>query len=432
MKAAMVVLLSWLSLPVMAMDLLDSYRLAQSNDPAWRATLNTYLAEQQNEAIAYAGLLPSVAAVATLSRSRFEPDISAARQLSTDRQYALSLRQPVFSPERWARYQQAKVATHLNDAILRADQQAFVLKVAAAYFNLLQTEVQFASLRAEEDAFARQHQKMQARLAAGLVARTDVTEALAQYQNTITHRISAEVNVSASQAALTAILGQPAGQLAALRHDLVYDAAYPSQLMDWEALAQQHNPHIAVARLRAAAAEQHRKLQAAGQQPRVDLIGSISDQQQDLPLQRFNDGRRLSVGFELNLPLYQGGQSSQLVRQAAHQVDAANDQIVATERQITAQVRSAFLNLQADQARIAAYQAAAESAQSVADASQIGYELGVRNIVELLLAQRSAFGAQRDAVMARYAYVLHVLALRAAAGQLTAADLAEINTWLQP
>ena len=431
MKIAIIALLTMVSLPVMAMDLLDTYRLAQQNDPAWRATLNTYLAEQQNEGIAYGGLLPNVSLFGTVNRSRFEPDVSPQTFLSTNRQYSLSVRQPVFSPERWARYQQAKVATHLNDATLQADQQAFVLKVAEAYFKVLQAEAQLASLRAEEDAFNRQYQMMQARFKAGVVARTDVTEALAQSQNALANRISAEVNITASREELTAILGQPVAQLAALRQDLPYEPPYPSQIAEWEALAKQHNPNIAVARLRADVAEQNRNIQAAGHQPRLDLIGSASENKQDLSLQSFNDGRSLSVGLELSIPMYSGGQTTRLVRQAAYQVDAAKDQITATERQATSQVRSAFLNLQADQARIAARQAAVESGEVVAEASQVGYELGVRNIVDVLLAQRSAFVARRDFIAARYAYVLNVLRLRAAAGQLTANDLAEINSWLK-
>ena len=431
MKTAIIALLTMVSLPVMAMDLLDTYRLAQQNDPAWRVTLNTYLAEQQNEGIAYGGLLPNVSLFGTVNRSRFEPDVSPQTFLSTNRQYSLSVRQPVFSPERWARYQQAKVATHLNDATLQADQQAFVLKVAEAYFKVLQAEAQLASLRAEEDAFNRQYQMMQARFKAGVVARTDVTEALAQSQNALANRISAEVNITASREELTAILGQPVEQLAALRQDLPYEPPYPSQIAEWEALAKQHNPNIAVARLRADVAEQNRNIQAAGHQPRLDLIGSASQNKQDLSLQSFNDGRSLSVGLELSIPIYSGGQTTRLVRQAAYQVDAAKDQISATERQATSQVRSAFLNLQADQARLAARQAAVESGEVVAEASQVGYELGVRNIVDVLLAQRSAFVARRDFIAARYAYVLNVLRLRAAAGQLTANDLAEINSWLK-
>lgn len=82
MKIALVIWLTLVSMPVMAMDLLDTYRLAQSNDPAWRATLNTYLAEQQNEAIAYAGLLPNVSAFATVSRSRSEPETNPQTFLS--------------------------------------------------------------------------------------------------------------------------------------------------------------------------------------------------------------------------------------------------------------------------------------------------------------------------------------------------------------
>jgi outer membrane protein len=352
--------------------------------------------------------------------------------LSSGRQYALSLRQPLFSPERWALYQQAKVATQLNDAMLRADQQAFVLKIAAAYFEVLQADTQLAALRAEETAFEQQHLMMQARLKAGVVARTDVTEVLAQFQNALANRISAELNSSSSREALAAILGQPVQQLAVLRPELPYVPPYPSQIADWEVLAKQQHPDITVARLRADVAQHNRKIQAAGHQPRLDLVGSISDNQQDLAIQSFNDGLRLSVGVELSIPIYRGGQTTRLVRQAAYQVDAAKDQITAAERQATAQVRSAFLKLQADQARIAARQAAVTSGELVAEASQVGYELGVRNIVDVLLAQRSAYAARRDYLTARYDYVMNVIRLRAAAGQLTAADLAEINTWLQP
>lgn len=431
MKIAFVIWLTLVSMPVMAMDLLDTYRLAQSNDPAWRATLNTYLAEQQNEAIAYAGLLPSVSAFATVSRSRFEPEMIPQTFLSTNQQYSLIVRQPVFSPERWARYQQAKVSTHLSDALLRTDQQDFVLKVAETYFKVLQAQAQLSALRGEENTFLRQYDMMQARLKAGVVARTDVTEALAQYQNAIANRISAEINITTSREALTAILGQPLGELAALRPDVAYESPYPSHIMDWEALAKQHNPNIIVARLRADLAEQNRKIQSAGRLPRLDLVGSASESKQDQSLQNFNNGRSLAVGLELSIPIYSGGQTTRLVRQAAYQVDAAQDQIIATERQATAQARSAFLNLQANQARIIARQAAVQSGEMVTESSQIGYELGVRTIVDVLLAQRNAFAAQRDAIAARYDYVLNVLRLRAAAGQLTANDLAEINTWLK-
>ncbi|MEC7120762.1 MAG: TolC family outer membrane protein [Pseudomonadota bacterium] len=432
MKKAIVLLCSLISIPAFSMDLLEVYQLAQRNDPAWRATLNNYLADQQNEAIARAGLLPNIGASGSLSRSRSEPNNAPQVFLSTSRQLGLSLRQPIFSPERWARYQQAKSATNLNDATLRAEQQAFVLKVAEAYFKVLQAEAQLEALKSEEDAFARQHLMMSERFKAGVVARTDVTEALAQYQNALANRISAEVNITASREELTAILGQPVQQLAPLRESMQYQTPYPNQISEWEGLAQRHNPEIEVARQRYVVAQRNQDIQRAGHKPSLDLVSNAGWSRQDLSLQTFNSGgKSLSVGLELNVPIYLGGQTSLAVRQAGYQTEAARDQILATQRQATSQVRSAFLNLQADQARIKARQAAVESGDVVAQASQVGYELGVRNIVEVFLAQRSAFAAKRDYIAARYDYVINVLRLRAASGQLTANDLMEINTWLQ-
>ncbi len=47
--------------------------------------------------------------------------------------------------------------------------------------------------------------------------------------------------------------------------------------------------------------------------------------------------------------------------------------------------------------------------------------------MDLLLAQRNAFSAEQDYVNAQYDYVLNILKLKAAVGQLTVSDLQEMN-----
>jgi outer membrane protein len=94
-------------------------------------------------------------------------------------------------------------------------------------------------------------------------------------------------------------------------------------------------------------------------------------------------------------------------------------------------VRSSFINLNTDRARIQARQQALQSSQLVAKSSQAGYDLGLRTMVDVLLAQRNAFAAEQDYINARYDYVLNMLRLKHASGQLDDAALGEINQWLE-
>ena len=63
------------------------------------------------------------------------------------------------------------------------------------------------------------------------------------------------------------------------------------------------------------------------------------------------------------------------------------------------------------------------SNQSALEATEIGYQVGTRNIVDVLDAQRQLYSAVRNYNDARYDYILNNLRLKQAAGTLSPADL---------
>ncbi len=65
------------------------------------------------------------------------------------------------------------------------------------------------------------------------------------------------------------------------------------------------------------------------------------------------------------------------------------------------------------------------------EATQAGFEVGTRTIVDVLDEQRDMFRAERDFAQARYAYILNHLSLRQAAGRLQESDIVEINNLLE-
>lgn len=423
-----------------AQDLLETYRQALAHDPSWQVTVNQYLADQQQERLALGGLLPTVGLSGAINRNRFQSDNPQSNMLlgqpvnssaSTTRQAALAIRQPLFRMDLWQQYQQAKVATSLNDSRFISDQQNFILRVAEAYFEVLRAQNLIGTLNAEVTALQRQMNMMQARFKEGVVARTDVSEAAAQYQNAVANRIAGDNQVINAQENLAIILGTTPQNLAPLSNDFEAQSPVPNQMQAWVDLAKQKNPQLSQARLQYQIAEKNRKIQQSGYYPQLDVVAQTGWNKQTPDSLISNNGRSSAIGLELNLPLYRGGRTQTAVTQASYQAIAARDQIDVAERQVTGSVRSSFINLNTDRARIEARQQALQSSRLVAQSSQAGYDLGLRTMVDVLLAQRNSFAAEQDYINARYDYVMNMLRLKHAAGQLDIDVLAGINQWLE-
>ncbi|MBC7185302.1 MAG: TolC family protein, partial [Marinobacter sp.] len=92
--------------------------------------------------------------------------------------------------------------------------------------------------------------------------------------------------------------------------------------------------------------------------------------------------------------------------------------------------RSLFLTVNNNIEAASALAQTIVSRRSALDATRAGYQVGTRNIVEVLDAERAYYVALRDYANARYAYVINSLQLKQAAGTLSPQDLLELNKWL--
>ena len=115
------------------------------------------------------------------------------------------------------------------------------------------------------------------------------------------------------------------------------------------------------------------------------------------------------------------------MREAVANKQKALDDVEAARRQADLATREAYLNLTGSVAQVKAYEQALNSSQSQVDSTTLGYEVGVRNSVDVLNAQQQLFSAKRDLLQARYTYLLSTLKLKSAIGMLNEGDLAEIN-----
>nr|MCH9781458.1 TolC family protein [Betaproteobacteria bacterium] len=100
------------------------------------------------------------------------------------------------------------------------------------------------------------------------------------------------------------------------------------------------------------------------------------------------------------------------------------------KRQVELKVREHYLNLQANFAEIEAYQQALNSATVQVESTQLAFQEGLRNSVEVLISQQVLFNAQRDLLKSRYNYLMNIISLKLSVGILAQQDLEEINRYL--
>ena len=425
-----------------ALDLVEAYQRAQSNDPTWTAQQRQYDVDRLNLGLAKGNLLPTITATGNVTRKHQEINSSQTSVLpgfdneklmpkaSTNRQIALTARQPLFRWDAWEGLKQVKTSISLSELTLRLQQQQHMLNTAEAYFNVLRQQALTTAHLQEEKALLEQLNMMNAKLREGLVARSEVREADAQYQNARANRLSGQVQVLLAQEQLEQIIGPYRDNLAVLSSDFQFQKPVPQDLKAWQDLAQKQNLQLQQARMQKQYAEDAKRVEQAARLPQLEAVASYGYNKQSPDSLIANDGQFDQVGVEMNWKLFNGGQTKINIQKATLSVQKAMAEVDAASRHANTEVKKAYLQVDTDQAKLQARKTALQSAETVSQASQAQYREGLKNMVDVLLAQRNAFAAKQDYLNAQYDYVMNVLHLQAAVGQLNEQALQTMNAWL--
>jgi outer membrane protein len=312
--------------------------------------------------------------------------------------------------------------------------------VAQAYFTVLSDEENLTFAEANEKALQKQLDQAQAKYDVGFAAITDVVDAKAQHDTAVANVINVKNQVFTDRQALAQITGQPAGTLAPLTDKLPMTPPQPDDMQAWVKTALANNPSLQAQRDQAEAARHDITAARAGHLPTLNAQVAYSNTPawgsqtgSNLPgVVGFHSGRfNTTVGLVLSVPLFSGGATQSRVRQAIAQRDQARDVLEQDRRTVVSNTRSAFNAIEAGVSSVEAQKQAVVSAKTALDATQAGYQIGTRTIVDLLIAQQNYFQAQSAYSQARHALVVNRLNLEFAAGTLSVKDLQAINGLLQ-
>ncbi|SEA09605.1 TolC family outer membrane protein [Microbulbifer marinus] len=436
----------------------EIYLQALDNDQQLAADRAAYHAGLEAKNLGRSALLPQINGSAEASRTRsdstqfsytFIADTVIATPNSTDsdtdeRVYSARLDQAIFDLPAWFGYQQGKKATDQAVAEFSANQQEMMLRVATAYFDVLRAYDVLEAARAEEEALAKQLEQTQQRFEVGLTAITDVYDSRAAYDNAVARRLTAQDNLLSNFDALSVLTGTHHDSVASLAENFNVAPPEPVERSAWVDFALANNFDLKAARLAADAARYGARAAASEHLP--TLTGSLSYQKyyQDgdadtsvpgetpLTLPIDTDRETKIAALTLNVPIYSGGRLSASRREARNLAFQAEDLRNLAERNTVQNTRTLHRAVVTDVSRVEARQQAVISAQSALAATQAGYEVGTRNIVDVLLAQRTLFQSQTDFANALYDYILNTLNLKRVAGLLAPDDLQQLEAKLNP
>ena len=421
--------------PAFSTDLVETYEKAISYDSGIAAAQARFKAQMAASDVSQSALLPQINAFGEGNHV----DIDGPNQENSYRElnYGVRLSQPLFQADAWYRYDASQFQTDAARADYNLAQQQLILDVATAYFNVLRAKDTVTTALATEAAIERQYEQAQERFDVGLIAITEVYEARASYDDSKSQRIAAENQLNIAREQLARLTGEYAEDLENLRQNFPLARPEPMNPAVWETTALEQNWSIQSALYQLNASEANLKEAKAGHYPTLDLVASYGKSKIDgiedpSALQTQRDGTTTQgvIGLSLNGPLYSGGGTQAGVRQQRSLVTVAEQTLKTVRRDVRVNTRSLYLTVNNNIETASALSQTIISRRSALDATRAGYQVGTRNIVEVLDAERAYYVALRDYANARYDYVINTLQLKQAAGTLSPQDLLGLNNWL--
>ena len=450
------------AMPGQAATLLEIYQQALQSDPRIHEAEARRLAALEAEPQARGVLLPQIGFDADWTRTQSsgsgvqntvieQPDGSGnfvvvpfSFQTETDDEttrWNFNLRQTLFRWDQIVGLRQADKIVARAEADREAAQQDLIVRVTEAYFNVLGAEDRLLAIHADRNAIARQLEQAKQRFEVGLIAITDVQESQAAYDQAVANEIAAKRSLATARYLLSEITGSFIRDLSAPAENLPLRNPDPASEQAWLDLAMSQNLALISSRLDEALARDEISFRRNGHYPTVELVANVgaTDLKRDQdtfngfgPLPADSDFDRDSIGIQFNLPIFSGGTTSSRVKEAIYLHRASREQLQRVTRETDRQTRDSYLGVLAEISRVQALEQAVASARTALDATQAGFDVGTRTIVDVLLSQRNLYQSITNYYQARYDYLLNVMRLKQAAGTLQVQDLENLEPFLVP
>ena len=422
-------------------NLLSTYQQALQNDPSVLKAKALFLASEEDIKLSRVALLPQLSAYGNYASGSNESfnssafDGSTITSDSTTSSFGFNLSLELYNHGSWLTLSSSKKSAHLSDLNYELTKQNLIINVTEAYFNVLRAQDDVILAGAEKKAIERQLDQTKQRFDVGLTDITDVHEAQAEFDNAITSEIRAQNSLYNNEESLRELTGVYPHSLDILNTERFSTSQpFPANVNDWQKQAEEKSLEIIIQRVNVDIAKQNIDIAKTGRYPTISLEASYASDNEDISSEILSfdasDLKSDSIGIQIDIPLYAGGKTSSKTRQARHNFVAASQDLTASHRATVRSTRNAYNNIVANISAIKSLEQSVVSAESALKATEAGFDVGTRTIVDVLNSTRNLYNAKRNLSSTRYDYIQATLALKRATGSISEKDINDINQGL--
>lgn len=315
----------------------------------------------------------------------------------------------------------AEAVVFAQRALLADTEQSVLLAAVTSYMDVWQAKALLDLNIANEERLRRQREATVDRFNVGEVTRTDVSQADARLAGATAERIASQGDLATAESIFYQIIGLNPTNVEQARPVRVV----PRSLQETVAYAQQDAPNVVASRFLESSALSDIRAQLGQLLPQVSLVGLVAYSRGvgsagNVSNLQFFDG---SIVAQVSVPIYQQGFVSSQVRQAKQIASQRRLEITEALRQAEQDAVTAWEALETAKAQITSFQSQVRANTVALEGVQQESLVGARTVLdvldaeqELLQAQVSLVGAQRDEVVAGYQVASSI-------GRLTAANL---------
>ena len=438
LRIALPLIVALSAAPARAADLLQIYREALANDATYASARATRDAGLESLPQGRAQILPTVNATAFTQYNEVDLSFRGAapdsQRQGNSNGFAVTLTQPLFNWQNIQVYREAGFRAAQAEAVFGQAAQDLIVRVAQAYFDVLASQDSLAFIQGQKEAISEQLAQAKRNFEVGTATITDTHEAQARFDLATSQEIAAQGDLEFKKRALQQIVGKFPERLEPLKSGIELNPPTPNSMEDWATAAANQGYPVRAQEAALEIAVREIERTRAGHLPTLNIVGSAGVNSSSISATSTNntpsDTTSRTIGLQLAIPLYAGGNVSSLVRQAVANREKAQQDLEGTRRTAALSARQSYLGVTNGMAQVRALEAALVSSRSALDSNKLGYEVGVRINIDVLNAQQQVYSTLRDLSRARYDTLLNGLRLKAAAGTLGEADVEEVNRLL--
>ncbi|BAL23869.1 TolC family outer membrane protein [Azoarcus sp. KH32C] len=407
-------------------SLLDLYHQAIATHPSLIAQQGALDRANARHDFARSRLLPQAAATLSYARNDFHGKVEQPDTYNTHR-HSLNLRQALFDVPSARQIDAEARRVGQSEQEFDAMRTDVASELLDRVLAVLDASEELVVVQSEKEAVGGQRAQLHRMAERQMAKVTDRLEADARYA------VLEAKEIEARNAVLTALedLRESTGLEVDVLNPLSATNLPPltDDLDAWVARGMERSPKLAAAREAIEAETRGVESARAEHLPKIALTAGKTWADSDSDSRRNEAFNVLSVGVQLNIPIYEGGRTQAGVREALARQLVAQAQFEQTRREIEREVRSAWLKAEGGRQRIDASRQSVEAQELARQAQQRGFELGVVTVVDLLDAQHRLYRARGDHARARHDYLRELATLHRYAGALNEDDMAAFSAY---